>query len=66
MAIDILHHFEVKRINLLTNNPDKLDAFKNSGIEINERLPLMVEPRPENRHYLSTKKESLGHLLHQL
>jgi 3,4-dihydroxy 2-butanone 4-phosphate synthase/GTP cyclohydrolase II len=62
-AISILQHMGIQRINLLTNNPDKLDAFSNSGIEIVERISLMIEPRPENRHYLATKKNALGHLI---
>lgn len=66
IAVDILKSKGIRRINLLTNNPDKLDVFSGSGIEIVERIPLMIEPRPENRHYLLTKKEALGHLLHQL
>jgi GTP cyclohydrolase II len=63
VAIEILKFLGVSKINLLTNNPDKIDAFKNSSIEILERIPLMIEPRPENRHYLTTKKDALGHLL---
>jgi 3,4-dihydroxy 2-butanone 4-phosphate synthase/GTP cyclohydrolase II len=63
MAIDILNHLGIGRINLLTNNPDKIDAFANSGITVAGRISLMIEPRPENRHYLATKKNALGHLI---
>jgi len=66
VAIEILKELGVNSINLLTNNPDKMDAFTNSGIQISERIPLVITPRPENISYLNTKKESLGHLLHQL
>ena len=62
-AIEILWHLGIKKINLLTNNPDKLDAFKDSGIQIVNRIPLTIEPRPENMQYLATKKNALGHLL---
>lgn len=65
-AVSILTQLGISRVHLLTNNPDKMDAFKNSGIEIISRIPLMVEPRPENSHYLQTKKEALGHLLSQI
>lgn len=65
-AIEILQSLGIKQINLLTNNPEKLDAFKNSGIDVVSRIPLMIEPRPENHHYLSTKKNSLGHLLSEI
>lgn len=66
IAVEILKFMGVEKICLLTNNPDKLDVFKNSGIEIVERIPLTIEPRPENRHYLLTKKQGLGHLLSHL
>lgn len=63
IAIEILKYLGISRINLLTNNPDKIDAFISSGIGIENRIPLMIEPRPENRHYLATKRNALGHLL---
>ncbi|MCC6599712.1 MAG: GTP cyclohydrolase II [Crocinitomicaceae bacterium] len=66
MAVAILNSAGIRRINLLTNNPDKLDVFRETEIEIVDRIPLMIQPRPENRHYLLTKKEAMGHLLHQL
>ena len=62
-AISILKHLGVTRINLITNNPDKLDAFKESGITIENRIPILIDPRPENRTYLDTKKNNLGHFL---
>jgi len=65
-AIHILQSLGIKKINLLTNNPDKLDSFKSSGIDVVTRIPLMIKPRPENHHYLATKKNSLGHLLTEL
>ncbi len=65
-AIRILQYLGIHKINLLTNNPEKLDAFTNSGIEIALRIPLMIEPRPENMKYLNTKKNALGHLLSEL
>lgn len=63
IAAGILKHFHITRLKLLTNNPDKMDALQAAGIEVLERIPLMVEPRPENRQYLFTKKDSMGHLL---
>jgi GTP cyclohydrolase II len=66
LAVEILKFMGVEKINLLTNNPEKLDAFAKSGIEVVNRIPLTIEPRPENRHYLLTKKQGLGHLLSQL
>lgn len=65
-AIAILRDLGIERIHLLTNNPDKLEAFDNSGIEIVSRIPILIDARPENKGYLATKKNSLGHMLHQL
>lgn len=62
-AIEILKNLGISRINLITNNPDKLDAFAESGITIEKRIPILIDPRPENRKYLDTKKNALGHLL---
>jgi GTP cyclohydrolase II len=66
VAIEILDFLGVKRIKLLTNNPDKMKVFNNTGIDVLERIPLMIEAREENRQYLFTKKNSLGHHLDQL
>ena len=57
----ILHHFKIKQIKLLTNNPKKLTSLKN--IEIVERIPIIIEPNKYNEDYLKTKKEEMGHLL---
>lgn len=57
----ILKHFQVKSIRLLTNNPRKIEKIK--GIDIIERLPIIIEPNPHNIGYLKTKKEKMGHLL---
>ena len=62
-AIAVLKHLGITRINLITNNPEKLDAFEDSGITIENRIPILIDPRPENRQYLDTKKNALGHLL---
>ena len=62
-AIAILKQLGISKINLITNNPDKLDAFHESGITIENRIPILIDPRPENRTYLDTKKNALGHFL---
>jgi hypothetical protein len=48
---------------LLTNNPRKVVGLAGYGIEIVERLPIQIPPRPENAGYLSTKRDKMGHLL---
>jgi GTP cyclohydrolase II len=61
MVETILNHFEIRKIRLLTNNPKKIESLE--GIEIVERLPIVVEANPHNASYLQTKKEKMGHLL---
>ena len=57
----ILHHFKIKSIRLLTNNPKKIKSLKN--IEIKERIPIIIEPNKYNKKYLETKKNEMGHIL---
>ena len=56
----ILEHFGIKKIKLLTNNPEKIDALKD--VEIVERVPIIMEPNEYNKDYIKTKKEQMGHL----
>ncbi|MEA1893446.1 MAG: GTP cyclohydrolase II [Campylobacterota bacterium] len=57
----ILHHFNIKKIKLLTNNPDKINSI--SDIEIVERVPIVIASNKHNRDYLNVKKDEMGHLL---
>ncbi|AYM99565.1 GTP cyclohydrolase II [Chryseobacterium sp. 3008163] len=66
VAIEMLKILEVSKVNLLTNNPEKLKAFNNSGILLNKRIPLEIESNPTNASYLTTKKDYFGHLLEKL
>lgn len=61
IAIKILKSFNIKKLKLLTNNPDKLDSLE--GFEIVQRVPLIIEPNSHNANYLSVKKEKMGHML---
>jgi GTP cyclohydrolase II len=63
IAIDILEMLNISKVNLLTNNPEKIQAFDNSTIAVAERLPLIIKPRANNSNYLETKKTKLGHLI---
>lgn len=62
-AIAILKELKIEKVRLLTNNPDKLKAFEDTGIEVAERVPLEVQPSEENISYLQTKKEYFKHKL---
>lgn len=63
LAVNIMKDLGIKRINLLTNNPDKISAIEESEIELVKRLALEIEPIEANYQYLKTKKEELGHIL---
>lgn len=56
----VLHYFGITKIRLLTNNPKKIESL--SGVEIVERLPIVMEANEYNKNYLQTKKAKLGHL----
>ena len=57
----ILNHFDIKKINLLTNNPKKIDSF--SDIEVVKRVPIIMKSNKYNEDYLEVKKDEMGHLL---
>lgn len=57
----ILHHFNIHKIKLLTNNPDKIKSI--SDIEIVERLPIIMKSNEHNKDYLNIKKDEMGHLI---
>lgn len=60
-AIFILKSLGIKRISLLTNNPDKLRALDDSDIVVESREPLIIPHKDENVDYFKTKKEKFGH-----
>ena len=62
-AMDILHALGIKQVRILTNNPEKFEAFENSGITVIERLALKMPAHRENEFYLDTKKRVFGHWL---
>ncbi|MCY1662172.1 GTP cyclohydrolase II [Chryseobacterium sp. SL1] len=66
VAVEMLKILNVKEINLLTNNPDKLKSLENSGIILNNRVPLEIESNEVNESYLSKKKDYFGHLLEKV
>jgi len=61
IVTEILHHFNIQKIKLLTNNPDKVNAI--SDIEVVERIPIVIDSNIHNKDYLDVKKEKMGHLL---
>lgn len=63
VAIDILNILDVKAVNLMTNNPEKLKYVENSNIKLNSRIPLQIKATEISSSYLKTKKDFFGHLL---
>ncbi len=59
----ILGYFRADRIRLLSNNPDKIQGIEAEGIQVEERVPLVIKASTLSAGYLKTKKEKLGHLL---
>ena len=63
IAKHIYDHLGVASVRLLTNNPEKLQTMRDSGINSAERLPLLVGRIPENQNYLDTKAGKLKHMM---
>lgn len=59
----ILDHLGIKKVKLLTNNPDKIIGLEKNGILVVERIPLIIQPNPCNKYYLDTKESRMGHQL---
>jgi 3,4-dihydroxy 2-butanone 4-phosphate synthase/GTP cyclohydrolase II len=57
-----LHELGIKKIKLLTNNPQKITALRDHGIEIAGRVPLVTTSNAHNERYLKAKLERAGHL----
>lgn len=64
LCAEMLDLLGVKEIRLLTNNPKKIEVLTQAGIKITERVALEVGENPNNEHYLQTKAEKMGHILH--
>ncbi len=64
IGAQILKDLGIRKIRLLTNNPRKIKGLEGHGLEIVERVPLIIKPNENNINYLRTKETKLGHLLH--
>jgi 3,4-dihydroxy 2-butanone 4-phosphate synthase/GTP cyclohydrolase II len=59
----VLRYFDIRKLRLMSNNPRKIEALKEDGIEEIERVPIEISPSDDSEGYLRTKKNKLGHLL---
>jgi 3,4-dihydroxy 2-butanone 4-phosphate synthase/GTP cyclohydrolase II len=62
VGADMLKDLGVKKIRLLTNNPQKKAELEEWGITVTERVPVVIPPNASNRHYLDTKVQRMGHV----
>ena len=61
IAVEMLETMGINRVCLITNNPDKVEQLSSLGVDVVERIPLVVGVGDENRGYLETKAERMGH-----
>ncbi len=62
MCSIMLDHLQVKAVRLITNNPLKIEALREQGINVVDRVPLTVGLNPFNEQYLKTKHERMAHM----
>jgi GTP cyclohydrolase II len=62
VAAALLHELGIRRIRLLTNNPQKINSLRDHGIEVVGRMPLVTTSNTHNERYLRAKHERAGHL----
>jgi 3,4-dihydroxy 2-butanone 4-phosphate synthase/GTP cyclohydrolase II len=60
---EVLFDLGLCQVRVLSNNPLKLRALEEAGLEVVERVSIEVEPHESAEHYMRTKKEKMGHLL---
>ncbi len=63
LAAHMLRLLHIRSIEIMTNNPAKIEDLRRHGVEIVGRIPLVIPPNPRSRHYLETKRTKMGHLL---
>ena len=66
VGASILRDLGVKKMRLMTNNPVKRVGLEGYGLEIVENVPIEITPNPYNAFYMKTKKERMGHNLHNI
>ena len=63
IVVSMAKHLQIKSVDLMTNNPKKIDALEKMGLTINKRVPILSKSNDYNKKYLSTKAKKLGHLM---
>lgn len=65
-AAAMLEHLKVRSVRLMTNNPEKVDALRQLGVNVRERIPVLIEPNQHSERYLATKRARMNHSLPHL
>jgi GTP cyclohydrolase II len=63
LPAEILKQLGLTQVRLITNNPEKVEALQQAGVEVVERISAEVPSEPTNERYLQTKREKMGHLV---
>ena len=58
----MINFLAIKKLDLMTNNPKKIEALKSMGVEVSQRIPIFTNSNKYNEKYISTKIKKLGHL----
>lgn len=66
VGAQILRYLGITKMRLMTNNPVKRVGLEAYGLTVVENIPIEVEPNPYNEFYMKTKKERMGHILHNI
>ena len=66
IGAQILKDLGIRKMRLMTNNPKKIVGLSGYGLEIVERVPIEIKPQENNREYLKTKKNKMGHILNEI
>lgn len=66
VGAQILRHLGITQMRLISNNPVKRVGLEAYGLSVVENIPLEITPNPHNEFYMKTKKERMGHVLHNI
>ena len=66
VGAQILRHLGITKMRLISNNPVKRVGLEAYGLSVVENVPIEIAPNPYNEFYMKTKKERMGHLLHNI
>ena len=62
IVASMAEHLNINSVDLMTNNPKKINDLEKLGLKVNKRIPILSESNEHNKKYLSTKAKKLGHL----